>query len=383
MFQSLFCLKGQDTLSRFLTLFFITITITYLSAGIQYITINFIYILFYIIINILSGIILIATIQRRYNAIAYSLPPKTIYVFLSVWFCYTILNLYFPLNPISPILITIGFTVFLIITPQIRNNTTFLHSILGYQGPIYDQVTHSYFLSLIKQEPTLNLHKLPSENLKFQFINDITINKEDNIDIQWKQFITKFNQKEIYIFYGIMSIFLVLSFIFYMSYGTTNNAYQHATETSTKVEKVVHHQKAIEEKNNAIKQPIKQKESIFYDQYLKMPNEFDLYIYKDGLIIKWIGENYAQKSYWSLVTGEGNYNCAVIVFNNQTEYRVTKVDVLNKNEYYAYMSPLDTADLIYNIARRNTFQLCDYQFNLKGSLKILQTHPAFALYTKK
>ncbi|WP_345336903.1 hypothetical protein [Ferrimonas pelagia] len=120
-----------------------------------------------------------------------------------------------------------------------------------------------------------------------------------------------------------------------------------------------------------------------FDHQVDMPDSYQLQLLNDGVIVRWPGSANAQGEIWSLLTAQGDRSCQVARFNNGTEYRPVKVEVWGDDVYYAYLSPLDTAAFIYDVAMRGNFKLCGYDFSLRGSMDTLRADPAFALYTRQ
>ncbi|SHG91787.1 hypothetical protein SAMN02745129_1144 [Ferrimonas marina] len=120
-----------------------------------------------------------------------------------------------------------------------------------------------------------------------------------------------------------------------------------------------------------------------FEHSVSMPDNYELLLNQDGLIVAWPGDMAPEGELWSLLTAQGERRCRVARFNNGTEYRPVKVEVWKDGVHYAYFSPLDTADMVFDVAMRGNFSLCGYTFGLSGSMDQLRGHPAFALYTRK
>ncbi|MGL4446289.1 MAG: hypothetical protein ACRCUZ_00955, partial [Shewanella sp.] len=65
---------------------------------------------------------------------------------------------------------------------------------------------------------------------------------------------------------------------------------------------------------------------------------------------------------------------------NGTEYRPVTVDLTADSATEARFSPLDTAGIIVDLARRGSLGLCGYKFSLKGSQAVLEQNRTFANY---
>ncbi|MBY6185665.1 hypothetical protein KUV89_03300 [Marinobacter hydrocarbonoclasticus] len=120
-----------------------------------------------------------------------------------------------------------------------------------------------------------------------------------------------------------------------------------------------------------------------FEHSVTMPDTYELLMNHDGIIVKWPGDTAPQGELWSLLTARGDRSCTEMRFNNNNRYRAVKVEVWPDDMYYAYFSPLDTSDIVYDVAMRGSFSLCGYDFGLRGSMDTLRAHPAFALYTRR
>lgn len=104
-----------------------------------------------------------------------------------------------------------------------------------------------------------------------------------------------------------------------------------------------------------------------FQHQLALPDNFSLMFSSDNaLVIHWQANVEDNREVWALASAKGDKNCENITFNKADTIRTYRVNVLD-NSYYAYFSPLDTKALIKNIAFKNDFSLCGYNFSLKGS----------------
>ncbi|PIW60079.1 hypothetical protein [Shewanella sp. CG12_big_fil_rev_8_21_14_0_65_47_15] len=113
---------------------------------------------------------------------------------------------------------------------------------------------------------------------------------------------------------------------------------------------------------------------------LEMPDGFSVALEGDVLIMRWLGEQGKAQNIWSLATAQGDKTCRALVFNNGTEYRPMTVDLKADSATEARFSPLDSAGIIVDLARRGSIGLCGYKFSLKGSQAILEQNRTFADY---
>ncbi|GLX76918.1 hypothetical protein tinsulaeT_02580 [Thalassotalea insulae] len=108
---------------------------------------------------------------------------------------------------------------------------------------------------------------------------------------------------------------------------------------------------------------------------LTMPDNFTLYVSPyNGLIINWQADSTTKQSIWNIRQAQGDISCQHITFNNDNKIRSNLVTIENSENYFAEFSPLDTKDLIKNLAARGSFTLCGYSFSLKGSQAVLGKH---------
>lgn len=115
-------------------------------------------------------------------------------------------------------------------------------------------------------------------------------------------------------------------------------------------------------------------------QTLEMPDGFSVALEGEVFIMRWLGETGQAHNIWSLATAKGDKTCRTLVFNNGTEYRPVTVDLTADSATEARFSPLDTAGIIVDLARRGSLGLCGYKFSLKGSQAVLEQNRTFANY---
>ncbi|EGM68419.1 hypothetical protein [Shewanella sp. HN-41] len=113
---------------------------------------------------------------------------------------------------------------------------------------------------------------------------------------------------------------------------------------------------------------------------LEMPDGFSVAFEGNVLIMRWLGEQGKAQNIWSLATAQGDKTCSALVFNNGTEYRPMTVDLKADSATEARFSPLDSAGIIVDLARRGSIGLCGYKFSLKGSQAILEQNRTFGDY---
>ena len=112
---------------------------------------------------------------------------------------------------------------------------------------------------------------------------------------------------------------------------------------------------------------------------LEMPDDFWIMLdQNDALTIAWQGDFQQDGEYWSALTGKGDKSCVEVSFKIGDSYRSVKAEVKNQGDYYVDFSPVDTPRLVAEIALKDRFILCGYEFSLKGTQAILMSHPRYA-----
>lgn len=112
----------------------------------------------------------------------------------------------------------------------------------------------------------------------------------------------------------------------------------------------------------------------------KIPDGFSVILEGDVLIVRWLGEADSVGEIWSLASAKGDKTCANLRFNNGSQYRPFMVELMADTAIEARFSPLDTQDIISDIAMRGSVKLCGYNFSLRGSQAALSQNAAFIPY---
>lgn len=100
---------------------------------------------------------------------------------------------------------------------------------------------------------------------------------------------------------------------------------------------------------------------------ITLPDDFTIMMSSDnGIVINWQAEVNKNQEIWTLASAKGDKSCKNIAFDRGQTIRPYSVSVIDSH-YYAYFSPLDTKALMQNIAFKNKFSLCGFNFSLKGS----------------
>ncbi|MCE9687922.1 hypothetical protein LZP73_17220 [Shewanella sp. AS16] len=113
---------------------------------------------------------------------------------------------------------------------------------------------------------------------------------------------------------------------------------------------------------------------------VKFADGFSLQLEGEVLLLRWLGDSGEPQTLWSLADAKGDRRCARLEFNNGTVYRPMRVTLGADTATEARFSPLDTRDIIVDIARRGSISLCGYRFDLKGSQNTLEQSRYFADY---
>lgn len=113
---------------------------------------------------------------------------------------------------------------------------------------------------------------------------------------------------------------------------------------------------------------------------VKLAGGFKLLLEEEVLIMSWLGDSGEPGVIWSLATGKGDKGCAHLVFDNGSQYRPILVELMSDASIETRFTPLDTQEIITNIARRGSVNVCGYDFSLKGSQSVLAKSEAFTRY---
>ena len=104
-----------------------------------------------------------------------------------------------------------------------------------------------------------------------------------------------------------------------------------------------------------------------FQHKLTLQDNFSIMIAgENAIVIHWPANVVDNQDTWTLGTAQGDKSCQEIAFNKEAAIRTYRVSAIDSG-FYAYFSPLDTKALIKNIAFKNNFSLCGYNFSLKGS----------------
>lgn len=253
--------------------------------------------------------------------------------------------------------------------------------ILGYSGPInladFMQVQKVNSRSNQRVEPTMNNinvsqipinqrqhssttgsieSSLPSTNASHPTDNveHSAKNNQHQSDIGESIRLVLLSKKNIRITFAVIGLLFVVALVISLTFSSSPS------------------KKAIQAQKNII-----QETSSNFQHQLILPGGFSIMTSpKNGIVLNWQAKVKDNSAVWSLDTATGDKSCENIVFNDNEAIRTYSVSVMG-SEYHAYFSPLDTKALIKNIAFKNKFVLCGYNFSLKGSQATLGKSPFY------
>lgn len=111
---------------------------------------------------------------------------------------------------------------------------------------------------------------------------------------------------------------------------------------------------------------------------VSMPDDFELASNEFGAIkLRWQADTMSDKTLWDIASASGDKSCTHLSFNQGNKYRSLRVDVIESGTYIATFSPLDSEGIVKDLAYKNTFTLCGYNFSLKGSQAVIGKHSFF------
>lgn len=255
-----------------------------------------------------------------------------------------------------------------------RNNTQYNY---GYIGPINLSSERSPTNRSQRIEPTLtNQHHLQyTESANSFSYHNSQADQEPSYD---EQATTKHsaqdigelirekllnNQNSKYVILGLVAIILIAMITSFILSLTTSTKLSTSPSTQDKAIKTNDTQLIVNERTNKITLP---------DDFSLMTTAFN------GLIVYWQADSSNELQLWDITQATGDNSCRSITFNNNNSYRTTRVYVENTNEYIAEFSPLDTKEILKDIAIRSRFSLCGYSFSLKGSQATLGKNSFYA-----
>ncbi len=239
--------------------------------------------------------------------------------------------------------------------------------IYGYAGPI-DLSTNS-IAKTTRIEPTLSGENsvLGADEQYQNYDNSAEFNDYLNDDIQEntttdigvlirEKVLENKNASKALLVFFLIAIFIISATII--------------SDSTDKVDDVSNEEYITSEKH--IKSISRDNKLAFLDDFSLLSTPYN------GLVIHWEADINSSYEIWNISSADGDNSCSEITFNNGTTYRTTTVSVEGTDNYYATFSPLDTQQLLKNIAARSTFELCGYEFSLKGSKASIGKHPFYS-----
>lgn len=363
-FKSLFCWQGFDNRLRFISVS--------VSCYLLFILYNQIFtdstLITSFVLSVFS-IIYLATTRRRLNDIKlllkWTFAPAVSFLICGLLVIFTD-------NNITSWLLFLSLSPMLwLVTYPSKHKRTY---ILGYYGPV--DLTHLHQETKVRSvhnkrvEPTINSLHVNTDLVKDDTLgpsnnthtNDSinnsrhsTSNTQHQNDLAQRVRLALVNYKYSRIIFAIVIILLLLSLISSLLVTSSTQ------EQSAKVQ------------SGDVIEAADQ-----FQHMITLPDNFTvMFSASQALVLKWPANVEDNQEIWSLSNAQGDKNCTTIDFNSAVAIRTYRVRV-EQNNYYAYFSPLDTQTLIKNIAFKNSFTLCGYNFSLKGSQATLVKSPFYA-----
>lgn len=352
-YKSLFCIKGRDNWLRFSVIsgsLYLILLLGFVISGVGG-SVVFLALLLAPILG-LSTLRRLHDIELRYRFIGLTLFP---FVLLS-------LSLAYSGSVIASLTcVVIGFllTFFLVIQKSIPSREIY-HQ--GYSGPAFSS---EKIQCRSRVEPTLDNSMSVVEEVNSDNKERIPFKEQETESIEaWEQGVsfelwliwTKKNQTLLFGVIGGLLFLMVLS-SFWSIFATSED--EHYIEPQS---------------IQSISQIVSVREEV------KLADGFRLLLEGEVLIMSWLGESGEPGVIWSLATGEGDKSCSNLVFDNGSKYRPILVELMSDTSIETRFTPLDTQEIIANIARRVSVKVCGYDFSLKGSQLALAKNEVFRRY---
>jgi len=348
-YQSFWCLKGRDNGQRFLLISLSCYLLLLLAIPMF----ERAPLLFWLVQALALFLLSTSALRRLRDAAA----PLWLAPIVPVVFLLTILGLLFAesawryLVLILPLLTTLGGTF--IANPNRRVVGSYLW---GYNGPANNMENGEKATRWQRIEPTLAGETPPEELELHGRLVDTRHGNAEQIDdrIQFSLSLPVARPTLM-----VIAALLVLIFVAIAWHNWPSSQNQLAEEKTLS-------------KNNVAEFTKERRSKI------ELPDSFWIMLDQNrALTIAWQGDTAADGEYWSAYTGKGDPTCAEIDFTVGGEYRVLRVEVKNGGDYYADFSPLDTDALVRDIALKDRFTLCGYEFSLKGTQAKLMAIPSY------
>jgi len=362
LLKSLFCLTGSDNRYRFIAIHLSCYFLFVIASSLF----SFNALLSFLVLCLFVGISTFSTKRRLNDA---NLKTNWLFAYTGSFLIASFV-IVMSASSISYWLLLFPFaiTTFLMTFKSKNNNHIF-----GYYGDIdlSSYVKQENYQNQMRIEPTFNQdgvahsHTSNHENNSSAFVYSKKIAKDSNIqldsDIGEIIRLKLLNNKNTVLAVTIM-LFIVITLLTLPSLTTSfdndENTLSHTNEIPS----------ATQSKNDLLHE-------------ITLPDNFSLFISSfNGITLKWQGDETSEIYLWQQLTAQGDETCTAITYNNGKAIRTLNVTQANNGDYLANFSPLDTKVIINNIAARNSFTLCGYEFSLKGSQSILGKHRYYSTF---
>lgn len=329
-----------------------------------------------VLLLLVSTPLLFASSVRRIHDASFATPYAVIPVFI---YCLTVFAITYVNHNISWLFLLLAFLISIITATishaNIRNNHQY---VMGYSGPVnsisssnsqsqepvYQQRVEPTLFASQNQFADQNLVTAQSQSLEKQIEHNngtahhLSSEYSENVqDGNWNNGLVRWffaNQ-----LVSIIALSATFVFIFILAIISISN------DKEPSQEKPINTSQMNEQRSHKVEMP---------DGFFLMLDQ------NEALTIGWQGSTNSRENVWSAITGKGDLDCFEVMFSQRDKYRTMQVSVKNKNEYYADFSPIDTPKLISSIALKNRFQLCGYEFMLKGTQGKLKESKKYSAY---
>ncbi|QOL25125.1 hypothetical protein LP316_12555 [Thalassotalea sp. LPB0316] len=356
LIQSLFCLKGKDNRTRF---FIIQVSITMLFVVFNTVLAEnpLVMVVCALLLSVISGL---AALRRANDA---NQSNKLLLAPSLLFFVTCLLIIFTQSSGFMFALILPFLSQLYLLTFSGQNAELSYH--LGYSGPVdlTANAAHYQQASIRRVEPTLagnlsgtidnttidnttidnNQFTEPSQQQDAHFKVPVTHAAQDDIGEQIREFLLTHKQK-LAISLGVLMLGVLVVIV-------TANTEPEQTVVVEEVEAPNLNSDIIEQANIVE----------LSDGFSIASNPYQ------GIVISWQADDTLRTELWNIATGKGDESCQQLVFNNNQGIRTAQVQVKNNSTYYAVFSPLDSHELVNQLAKRGSFKLCGYDFSLKGS----------------
>lgn len=360
LLKSLFCLTGADNRFRYIAIHFIC----YFLFAIASTVFAFSFFLSFLTLCLFTAISALSTKRRLKDA---NLNIKLLFP----------ISCSFLISGLV-ILISNSSTVYWLLFLPLIFSTSLMtfkskshHHVLGYLGDIdlsgyIKQATHQQQTRI---EPTFDQQQLaqPNSAVDKDSVNDYQhverppaySTSQSQYDLGEMFRLKLLNNKPVRILSSLLLLLLTIALVKFILMPSINN--------NQNIEAA--------KEDNALETAQKQQ----WLHEVTLPDNFSLLTSSfNGINIKWQGDRLVAGFLWQQITAEGDETCKAIKYDDGKMIRTLNVIQDSNGDYLASFSPLDTNEIIKNIAKRNSFNLCGYEFSLKGSQAVLGKHSFYS-----